>query len=38
MRLLTSNEMKLVEQYTAKFGLSYQRMMEKCRCRLCKKH
>ena len=28
MRLLTSNEMKLVEQYTAKFGLSYQRMME----------
>lgn len=28
MRLLTSGEMQLVEQYTAKFGLSYQRMME----------
>lgn len=28
MRLLSSDEMKLVEQYTAKFGLSYQRMME----------
>lgn len=28
MRLLNSEEMKLVEQHTAKFGLSYQRMME----------
>ncbi len=28
MRLLSSDEMKQVEQYTAKFGLSYQRMME----------
>ena len=28
MRLLSSDEMKLVEQYTAKYGLSYQRMME----------
>ncbi len=28
MRVLNSEEMKLVEQYTAKFGLSYQRMME----------
>ncbi len=28
MRLLTSSEMQLVEQYTAKYGLSYQRMME----------
>ncbi len=28
MRLLTSQEMKLVEQYAANFGLSYQRMME----------
>ncbi len=28
MRLLNSDEMKLVEQYTAKYGLSYQRMME----------
>ncbi|MCM1363578.1 MAG: NAD(P)H-hydrate dehydratase [Faecalibacterium sp.] len=28
MRLLNSNEMKQVEQYTAKYGLSYQRMME----------
>ncbi len=28
MRLLKSEEMKQVEQYTAKFGLSYQRMME----------
>lgn len=28
MRLLKSEEMKLVEQYTAKYGLSYQRMME----------
>lgn len=28
MRLLNSDEMKQVEQYTAKYGLSYQRMME----------
>ncbi len=28
MRLLNSEEMKRVEQYTAQFGLSYQRMME----------
>ena len=28
MRLLSSDEMKQVEQYTAKYGLSYQRMME----------
>lgn len=28
MRLLSSDEMKQVEQYTARFGLSYQRMME----------
>ena len=28
MRVLTSEQMKAVEQYTAKFGLSYQRMME----------
>lgn len=28
MRLLSSDEMKRVEQHTAKFGLSYQRMME----------
>lgn len=28
MRLLTSIEMQQVEQYTAKYGLSYQRMME----------
>ena len=28
MRLLNSEEMKQVEQHTAKFGLSYQRMME----------
>ena len=28
MRLLTSDEMKQVEQYAAKFGLAYQRMME----------
>lgn len=28
MRLLTCEEMKQVEQYTAKYGLSYQRMME----------
>lgn len=28
MRLLTSDEMKQVEQYTAKFGMTYQRMME----------
>ncbi len=28
MRLLSSEEMKLVEQYAVKFGLSYQRMME----------
>ncbi len=28
MRLLTSEEMKLVEQYTAKFGISYKIMME----------
>ena len=28
MRLLNSAEMKQVEQYTAKYGLSYQRMME----------
>ncbi len=28
MRLLTSEEMKQVEQFTAKYGLSYQRMME----------
>ena len=28
MRLLSCDEMKLVEQYAAKFGLSYQRMME----------
>lgn len=28
MRLLNSQEMKQVEQHTAKFGLSYQRMME----------
>lgn len=28
MRLLSSGEMKQVEQYTAKYGLSYQRMME----------
>ena len=28
MRLLNSAEMKQVEQFTAKYGLSYQRMME----------
>ncbi len=28
MRVLNSDEMKQVEQYTAKYGLSYQRMME----------
>ena len=28
MRLLNSDEMKQVEQFTAKYGLSYQRMME----------
>lgn len=28
MRLLSCNEMKQVEQYAAKYGLSYQRMME----------
>lgn len=28
MRLLSCDEMKQVEQYTAKYGLSYQRMME----------
>ncbi len=28
MRLLSSEEMKLVEQHAARFGLSYQRMME----------
>ena len=28
MRLLSSDEMKQVEQFTAKYGLSYQRMME----------
>jgi len=28
LRVLTSEQMKAVEQYTAKFGLSYQRMME----------
>ncbi|MFI3141065.1 MAG: NAD(P)H-hydrate dehydratase [Clostridia bacterium] len=28
MRLLNSDEMKRVEQHTAKYGLSYQRMME----------
>ena len=28
MRLLTSDEMKQVEQYAAKYGLAYQRMME----------
>lgn len=28
MRLLSCDEMKQVEQYTVKFGLSYQRMME----------
>ena len=28
MRILTSEQMKSVEQYTAKFGMSYQRMME----------
>lgn len=28
MRLLSCEEMKQVEQYTSKFGLSYQRMME----------
>lgn len=28
MRLLNCDEMKQVEQYTAKYGLSYQRMME----------
>lgn len=28
MRLLSSDEMKRVEQHTAKYGLSYQRMME----------
>jgi len=28
MRLLNCDEMKQVEKYTAKYGLSYQRMME----------
>ena len=28
MRLLTAEEMRQVEQHAAKFGLSYQRMME----------
>ncbi len=28
MRLLSSNEMRQVEQYASKYGLSYQRMME----------
>ncbi len=28
MRILTSEQMKAVEEYTSKFGMSYQRMME----------